>query len=256
MTADAAEREREARLIADRGAGSLRRRVERACIELHPDQRRSHDPRRIGELTDDAVAGADPLQWRRAMMLAAADELQIGVMQASRHPAVNRALELIGVPVNVVVEPQAPASRAPAPVRDPVLAPTPLPATVTDQPDPAAADTDDRLQFTAIHVDGVIDLPGSKPIELRLSQDGLDIIRSGGAVFGRLGWSEIDELSVVPDRTRRMRRSGRTVLVLRTREGEATFEVPDYTPTELSERVGPLLTAHARRVRTRPGDAP
>ena len=60
MTADAAELEREARLIADRGAESLRPRVERACIELQADQRSSHDARRIGELTDDAVAGADP----------------------------------------------------------------------------------------------------------------------------------------------------------------------------------------------------
>ena len=79
MTADAAELEREARLIADRGAESLRRRMEQACIELHRDERRAYDPRRIGELTDDAVGGADPLQWRRAMMLAAADELRIGV---------------------------------------------------------------------------------------------------------------------------------------------------------------------------------
>ena len=179
-----------------------------------------------------------------------------GSTEASRHPAVNRALELIRVPVNVVIEPDLSAARTPAPVRDRVVAPMPVPAPATAQPGPAAADTDDPLQFTAIHVDGVIDLPGSKPVELRLSQDGLDIIRSGGAVFGRLGWSEIDQLSVVPDRTRRMRRSERTVLVLRTREGEATFEVPDYSPSELSERVGPLLSAHAHGVRARSGDAP
>lgn len=247
MSADAAELEREARLIADRGADLLRRRVERACIELRRDERNSHDPRRIDELTEDAIGGADPLQWRRAMMRAATDEFQIGVMEASRHPAVNRALELVGVSANVVVEPDSSGPRAPAPAREAVEGPMPAPADL---------DTGDRVQFTAIHVDGVIDLPGSKPIELRLSQDGLDIIRSGGVVFGRLSWSEIDELSVVPDRSRRLRRSGRTVLVLRTREGEATFEVPDYSPSELSERVEPLLSAHTRRVRARPADAP
>ena len=188
-------------------------------------------------------------------MLAAADQLQIGMMQASRHPAVNRALELIGVPVSRRRAASAGIAGPRRPSETRSWRPRPLPATATDQPDPAAADTDDRLQFSAIHVDGVIDLPASKPIELRLSQDGLDIIRGDGAVFG--GWLGGDRRAV--------RRSGpdaadaaigRTLLVLRTGEGEAIFEVPDLSPSELSERVGPLLTAHARRVRTRPGDAP
>jgi hypothetical protein len=113
----------------------------------------------------------------------------------------------------------------------------------TDYPPPP----DDSLQVLAYHLGGVANLPtGRAGLDLRLSENGLDILQPEGEIIGRLHWSEIDTLEVAAVRGR-LRRQARTLsrIVVRTKHGDASFEIPGLSSDELEARVKPLVSRYA-----------
>jgi hypothetical protein len=126
----------------------------------------------------------------------------------------------------------------------------------TLEPEPFVAEDEDEderyesedLRVTAIHLGGVANLPASRDgLDLRLSASGLDILQSDEEIVGRLPWEEIDALEVPNQRARRRRQpKDRARLVVRTRHGDASFEVPGFSPEELRDRVEPLISRYGR----------
>jgi len=118
-------------------------------------------------------------------------------------------------------------------------------AVLQDEPDES-----DALRVAAIHLGGVTNLrPGQRDIELRISQDGLDITRERDEIIGRLPWSEIEALEVPPVRgLRLLRREPRAHLVIRIEHGDASFEIPAVYPEELREHLEPLVERYGRRL--------
>jgi hypothetical protein len=113
----------------------------------------------------------------------------------------------------------------------------------TDYPPPE----DGNLQVLAYHLGGVANLPtGRNELDLRLSESGLDILQPEGEIIGRLHWNEIDSLEVIAVRGR-LRRQARTVsrIVVRTKHGDASFEVPGLSSEDLEARVEPLISRYA-----------
>ncbi len=104
----------------------------------------------------------------------------------------------------------------------------------------------DGLRMAVIHLGGIANLePAEKDIELLMSDEGLDIIRNGHDVLGRLDWEHVKALEVPPPRgRRRMRKPPPTHLVIRTARGDASFEVPEVTPDELREHLAPVIAEH------------
>lgn len=101
--------------------------------------------------------------------------------------------------------------------------------------------------MAAVHLGGIANLHSSEPeLELRLSADGLDIVRGGGVVFGRLAWQDIRTLDVVEGGGRGWRRRPVAHLVVHSDRGDARFEVPGVTPTELREHLAPVRPQIAR----------
>jgi hypothetical protein len=102
------------------------------------------------------------------------------------------------------------------------------------------------LRLAAVHLGGIANLePAESGIQLRLSEDGLDIARGPVELLGRLRWAEIRSLDVPPARgLRRRRRGGGAQLVIRTRHGDATFEVPMASAEELDAQLAPLRQRH------------
>jgi hypothetical protein len=115
--------------------------------------------------------------------------------------------------------------------------------------DAAPPVTVDKLRVTAVHLGGVANLPsGYQGIDLRISSAGLDILRGEHEILGRLTWNEIDALEVPAPRGRRRRRGvARARLVVRTRQGDASFEIPAFSGDELRQRLDPLVTRFRRR---------
>lgn len=106
---------------------------------------------------------------------------------------------------------------------------------------------DDQLQVAMIHLGGVAGLPTKRPgLYLRLSVDGLDILRSEHDIIGRLVWDEIESLEVPPVRTRRRQRETHARLVVRTPQGDASFDIPDEDAGALRDRVQSLLQRYGR----------
>jgi hypothetical protein len=104
------------------------------------------------------------------------------------------------------------------------------------------------LRINAIHLGGVANLPTNREgLDLRLSSEGLDIMRGEDEIIGRLIWDEIEALEV-PNQRRRRRNSqpAQARLVVRTRHGDASFEVPGYSSDELRDRVDLRLESYAR----------
>ncbi len=108
------------------------------------------------------------------------------------------------------------------------------------------------VRIAVVHLGGIANLtPGENALELRLSPAGLDIGRGGGEMVGRLSWREIRAIDVPPPRGLRRKRQGGSQLVVRTPNGEASFEVPELSADELREQLRTLLARHQRRLRTR-----
>jgi hypothetical protein len=102
----------------------------------------------------------------------------------------------------------------------------------------------DELRISVIHLGGIANLTAAEPeVELLLAEPGLDIIRGGGEVLGRLEWEHVRALEVPPPR-RRLRRPGPTHLVIRTTRGDASFEVPGVEAEELRQHLAPILEAY------------
>jgi hypothetical protein len=113
----------------------------------------------------------------------------------------------------------------------------------TDYPPPP----DENLQVLAYHLGGVANLPtGRDGLDLRLSESGLDILQPEGEIIGRLHWNEIDGLEVIAVRGR-LRRQARTQsrIVVRTKHGDASFEIPGLSSEDLEARVEPLISRYA-----------
>jgi hypothetical protein len=109
-------------------------------------------------------------------------------------------------------------------------------------PSGVVVDTPESLRVTAVHLGGVANLPSTDHgIDLRISGEGLDILTGEEEILGRLVWSEIDALEVPEARGRRRRRGARARLVVRTKQGDASFEIPAFSSAELSERIEPLV---------------
>jgi hypothetical protein len=103
---------------------------------------------------------------------------------------------------------------------------------------PSVGDGVGELTVTAVHLGGVANLPtGGDGLGLRMSELGLDIMRSGDDIIGRLPWSEIEALEVPSPRRRRRNHNVAARLVVRTRQGDASFEIPGYSSEELRDRV-------------------
>ncbi len=115
-----------------------------------------------------------------------------------------------------------------------------VPEPVVAAPEAAGAETG-VVALAAIHLGGVANLaPTESEIELRIAEDGLQLVRSG-QVFERLSWAQIRGVEVHD--SRRLRRRGHGAqLLLRSERGEASFEIRGVGPKELRERLGPLLT--------------
>ncbi len=109
-------------------------------------------------------------------------------------------------------------------------------------------DEDDALRVAVIHLGGIANLaPAERNIELQMSEDGLDIVRGGGEILGRLDWNQVKALEVpTPRGRRRMRRGASTHLIVRTARGDASFEVPEVTPPELQQHLAPIVARHIR----------
>jgi hypothetical protein len=147
----------------------------------------------------------------------------------------------------------AAAEPAPGPMTAAAAERAPEPA-----PDPAPVAADARngngdaglenVRLAVVHLGGVANLvPGEGEIELRLSDEGLDIIRGMDEMLGRLTWPDIRDLSVPPARGLRLRRRDlRAHLVVRTDNGDASFEVPAVAPDELREHLAPLVERHCQ----------
>jgi hypothetical protein len=173
--------------------------------------------------------------------------------------------ELESVPEEVPDEPAAEeptaAPAAEEPPADPVAEeppaepaadePTGAPAAEEPPAEPTAVaipapQDDENLQVLAYHLGGVANLPtGRDGLDLRLSEHGLDIYQREGEIIGRLHWDEIDALEVVAVRGR-LRRQPRTLsrIVVRTKHGDASFEIPGLSSEDLEARVEPLVSRY------------
>ncbi len=153
-------------------------------------------------------------------------------------PAADAPPEL--TPATAAPPEAAPANRAAR------ATPTPPPPPDTAEPDAAQPDAEDEpleLRLLAVHLGGIANLAPAEPdLELRLSDQGLDIVRGGGAVFGRLAWEDIRTLDVVDGRSRGVLGRRATQLVVRSDRGNASFEVPGVSSAELREFLAPMLT--------------
>ncbi len=107
---------------------------------------------------------------------------------------------------------------------------------------------DHALRVAVIHLGGIANLaPAERNIELQMSEEGLDIVRGGGEILGRLDWDQVKALEVpTPRGRRRMRRGASTHLIVRTARGDASFEVPEVTPPELEQHLAPIVARHIR----------
>jgi hypothetical protein len=250
-------------------------------LELNDDQ--------LEQMVQHAADRADGLQWRRALASVATEQLGIGLGEALSHPAVERAQAIVGAPsyeeslaalaerrqaeaetngaAKVEEEPEADEVEALADevealadeadvdeaegefeVETEAEAEAPVQPTAEHE---AIVEAPDSIRVTVIHLGGVANLdPGERDIELRLSEVGLDIVRGMDETLGRLTWEDIRELNVPPPRGLRLRRQTRAHLVVRTDNGDASFEVPAVAPDELRDHLAPLIERHGRAILT------
>jgi hypothetical protein len=246
--------EHNARRIAERGREALVARLRPAFEEAaaaHADVLEL-EPEQLDAMVQRAADKADGLQWRRALASVATEELGIGLGEALGHPAVARAQAIVGAPTyedslaalseagqldnleglqeGLELQPEEPSATEESPPDEDIE---------TEQPD--------TILLAAVHLGGIANLsPGEGDVELRMSEDGLDIVRGGSEILGRLAWHEVRSLDVPPPRGRRRRRQGSSAqLVIHTVHGDASFDVQAMSSEELQGRVA-LVTERWR----------
>jgi hypothetical protein len=118
----------------------------------------------------------------------------------------------------------------------------PAPEQAEPTPEQAEPTPEQAVVVPAVHLGGVANLPTKREgLSVRLSADGLDIMHGEHDIIGRLIWDEIEALEVPHLRARRRAKQLRARLVVRTRHGDASFEVPEVSSDELRDRVEPLM---------------
>jgi flagellar motor protein MotB len=242
------------------------------------------DEDQLEQMVQRAADRADGLQWRRALADVATEQLGITLGEALSHPAVARAQAIVGAPSyedslaalgpvpglearpaqpagddeeddeaadETEEEPEAPDGEADGEAE--AQSEAEATAEVEEEAEPeeeeaeAQAEAEDAqpLRLVAVHLGGIANLdPAERGIALHLSDDGLDIARGSDELLGRLRWPEIRSLDVTPPRGLRRRRRAGAHLVIRTRHGDATFEIPEISSEELSTQLKPLLQRH------------
>jgi hypothetical protein len=267
-----------AQQIADRGREALVERLRpafRDAAAQHADVLELSDEQ-LEQMVQRAADRADGLQWRRALATVATEELGIGLGEALSHPAVERAQSIVGAPsyeeslVALTARRQTEAENeeeeALAAEVDEVddvdgeaesdedeaeseadEADAPVGGTAEHEA-VAMADDPDSIRVAVIHLGGVANLePGEGDIELRVSEVGLDIVRGIDETLGRLTWGDIRELTVPSPRgLLRRRRDAPANLVIRTENGDASFEAPAVGADELRAHLAPLIERHGR----------
>jgi hypothetical protein len=148
--------------------------------------------------------------------------------------------------------PPAPRPAPPVPPRRPG-APARPPAQRVPEPAPYPDDDDyeeygDELRVAAIHLGGVANLPShGEPLDVRISEAGLDILQADEEILGRLQWSDIGRLEAGAPKGRLLGKSkGGSRLVVRTKHGDASFEIPDMDPEDLRAEVAELSARYGR----------
>jgi hypothetical protein len=258
------ELDQTAQQIADRGREALIERLRpafRDAAAQHADVLELNDEQ-LEQMVERAADRADGLQWRRALASVATEELGIGLGEALSHPAVERAQMIVGAPsyeeslAALTAKRQAEADAAAEPDEPEGLdeeeeadEPEPLDEEPeADEPEPL--DEPGSIRVAVIHLGGVANLePGEGDIELRLSEVGLDIVRGTDETLGRLTWEDIHELTVpAPRGLIRRRRDARAHLVIRTENGDASFEVLAVAADEVRDQLAPLIERHGRTI--------
>jgi hypothetical protein len=238
-----------AQRIAEKGREALLERLRPAFEEAaaaHADVLEL-DADKLEQMVQRAADRADGLQWRRALASVATEELGIGLGEALGHPVVAKAQALVGAPsyeesLAAIVEatptggtetPAAPATEAVADA-EPRAHADAEPATGDDLP----------VRVAVVHLDGLSELDEDEELELRFTEDGLDVLRAPDeAALAHFAWSEIHGVEVQPGRARMLRRRGSsTRLILSATGRHARFEARGADPEELKQRLAPALT--------------
>jgi hypothetical protein len=200
------------------------------------------DPETLEAMVQGAAARADGALWRRSLAAAAREELGLDLGEALIHPAVERAQELAGAPPydRTAVADDARSADRPGEI----LAALDRVARDAAGDEPDSELTPQAIRLPAVHLGGIGNLArGEASLELRLSDSGLDIVRTEtSTTLGRLQWSEVLAIETPRPRGRRRRRT-RAQLLVRTARGEAHFEIPGITEAELRGYVDPLFEA-------------
>ncbi|MFL5831024.1 MAG: hypothetical protein ACJ76X_14010 [Solirubrobacteraceae bacterium] len=270
------ELDQTAQQIADRGREALIERLRpafRDAAAQHADVLELNDEQ-LEQMVERAADRADGLQWRRALASVATEELGIGLGEALSHPAVERAQMIVGAPsyeeslaaltakrqaeADAAAEPDEPEgldeeeeADEPEPLDEEPEADEPEPLDEEPEADePEPLDEPGSIRVAVIHLGGVANLePGEGDIELRLSEVGLDIVRGTDETLGRLTWEDIHELTVpAPRGLIRRRRDARAHLVIRTENGDASFEVLAVAADEVRDQLAPLIERHGRTI--------
>jgi hypothetical protein len=204
------------------------------------------DPEALEQMVQSAADRADGVLWRRALAAAAREELGLELGQALVHPAVERAQELAGAPP---YHPSTASGHRQGAGPDEIAAALVTEAQSTStapQPhgEPEAELAPQAIRLPAVHLGGIGNLAkGEASLELRFSDTGLDIVRTeSSTTLGRLEWREIEAIETPRSRGRRRRRT-RAQLLIRTARGEAHFEIPGVSESELRGYVEPLFAA-------------
>lgn len=265
--------EHAARQIAERGRDALLERLRPAfedAAAAHSDALQL-DSDQLESMVQRAADRADGLQWRRALATVAEQQLGLGLGEALGHPAVARAQEILGVPsyedslaeltagvgggTKKAREDQRPGEAPEAGEEEPgggdderaseapeageedqagggeVLGAPPVPIPLSR-----------TIRLPAIHLGGIANLaPAEANLALRFSDHGFQIFRGkDDAALGRIALEEISTLETPALRGRRRRRQGNAQLVIRTKQGDASFEIPGVSTDELRARLAPM----------------
>ena len=221
-----------ARRIAERGRDALVVWLRPVFAETIASSGASETIDAVGleRMVQAAADRADGVVWRRALAEVATRELEIGLGEAAEHPAVRRAQEILGAPA---YPESAAGTRTERTGRR--RAPTP------EAPAASAPSAPQALRLTAVHLGGIETLrPGARNIELRFSDDGLDVIStSDGEAIGRLTWADITALEL--PRRRALSRRRAPELIVRTGRGQASFELTGLTEEKVREHLAPMF---------------